>query len=68
MDVFLLIAQVFIQNYQKLVSFSNYNMNSLCVLHKLIGSNKVKFIKIPETTTILDLIDKKQDIEEFSPS
>ncbi len=43
------------------------DMNHPCVLHKLVGSNKSKFINVLESTTILDLIEGKQDIEEFFP-
>lgn len=43
------------------------DMDHPCVLHKLVGANKAKFIKVLERTTILDLIDGKQDIEEFFP-
>lgn len=43
------------------------DMDNPCVLHKLVGANKAKFIKVLERTTILDLIDGKQDIEEFFP-
>lgn len=39
-----------------------------CVLHKLVGANKAKFIKVLERTTILDLIEGKQDIEDFFPN
>lgn len=45
----------------------NCDMNNPCVLHKLVGANKSKFINVLEKTTILDLIDGKQDIEEFFP-
>ncbi|MEZ4809000.1 MAG: Rrf2 family transcriptional regulator [Allomuricauda sp.] len=38
-----------------------------CVLHKLVGANKSKFIKVLENTTILDLIEGKRDVEEFFP-
>lgn len=43
------------------------DMDNPCVLHKLVGANKAKFIKVLERTTILDLIAGKQDIEEFFP-
>ena len=46
----------------------NCDMNNPCVLHKLVGSNKTKFIRVLENTTILDLIEGKQDIEEFFPN
>ena len=45
----------------------NCNMDNPCVLHKLVGSNKSKFIKVLENTTILDLIKGKEDVEEFFP-
>ena len=45
----------------------NCDMENPCVLHKLVGSNKTKFIKVLERTTILDLIEGKQDVEEFFP-
>jgi len=45
----------------------NCNMDNPCVLHKLVGSNKSKFIKVLENTTILDLIEGKEDVEEFFP-
>ena len=38
-----------------------------CVLHKLVGANKSKVIKVLENTTILDLIEGKRDVEEFFP-
>jgi len=43
------------------------DMDNPCVLHKLVGSNKSKFIHVLKNTTILDLIEGKQDIEEFFP-
>ncbi len=45
----------------------NCDMNNPCVLHKLVGSNKAKFIQVLEKTTILDLIEGKREIEEFFP-
>ncbi|SFC44287.1 hypothetical protein SAMN04487891_11155 [Flagellimonas taeanensis] len=41
--------------------------NSPSLLHKLVGSNKSRFITVLENTTILGLIEGKQDIEEFFP-
>ncbi|WP_228238308.1 RrF2 family transcriptional regulator [Allomuricauda sp. M10] len=38
-----------------------------CVLHKLVGSNKARFISVLEHTTILDLIESKQEFEAFFP-
>ncbi|THV59512.1 Rrf2 family transcriptional regulator [Flagellimonas alvinocaridis] len=43
------------------------DMDNPCVLHKLVGANKSKFIKVLQNTTILDLVEGKQDIEEFFP-
>ena len=43
------------------------NLDNPCVLHKLVGTNKAKFIKVLERTTILDVIEEKQDIEKFFP-
>jgi len=45
----------------------NCDMNNPCVLHKLVGSNKSKFIKVLEKTTILDLVEGRQNIEDFFP-
>ena len=45
----------------------NCDMNNPCVLHKLVGSNKSKFIKVLEKTTILDLVEERQNIEDFFP-
>jgi len=45
----------------------NCDMDNPCVLHKLVGTNKSKFINVLENTTILDLTEGKQDIEEFFP-
>lgn len=45
----------------------NCDMDNPCVLHKLVGANKSKFIKVLENTTILDLVEGRQDIEEFFP-
>ena len=41
------------------------NLDNPCVLHKLVGANKAKFFKVLERTTILDVIEEKQDIEKF---
>lgn len=49
------------------MGIQNCDMDNPCVLHKLVGANKSKFIKVLENTTILDLIEGKQDIEEFFP-
>ncbi|MDC6362887.1 MULTISPECIES: RrF2 family transcriptional regulator [Flavobacteriaceae] len=43
------------------------DMDNPCVLHKLVGANKAKFIKVLQNTTILDLVEGKQDLEEFFP-
>ncbi|MBO0340285.1 MAG: Rrf2 family transcriptional regulator [Bacteroidota bacterium] len=43
------------------------DMNNPCVLHKLVGANKTKFIQVLERTTILDLIEGKGDVEEYFP-
>ncbi|RIV44280.1 RrF2 family transcriptional regulator [Flagellimonas pelagia] len=43
------------------------DMDNPCVLHKLVGANKSKFIKVLENTTILDLIEGKQEIKQFFP-
>ncbi|WP_127139169.1 RrF2 family transcriptional regulator [Flagellimonas oceanensis] len=45
----------------------NCDMDNPCVLHKLVGGNKSKFIRVLESTKILDLVDGKQGIEEFFP-
>ncbi|MEC3966401.1 MULTISPECIES: RrF2 family transcriptional regulator [Flavobacteriaceae] len=45
----------------------NCDMDNPCVLHKLVGANKSKFINVLENTTILDLVEGKQNIEEFFP-
>ena len=45
----------------------NCDMENPCVLHKLVGANKTKLIKVLERTTILDLIKGKQDVEDFFP-
>ncbi len=45
----------------------NCDMNNPCVLHKLVGSNKSKFIKVLEKTAILDLVEGRQNIEDFFP-
>ncbi len=45
----------------------NCDMDNPCVLHKLVGGNKSKFISVLESTTILDLIEGRQNIEEFFP-
>jgi len=43
------------------------DMDNPCVLHKLVGANKSKFLRVLQRTTILDLVEGKQDIEEFFP-
>ncbi len=45
----------------------NCDMDNPCVLHKLVGGNKTKFINVLGSTTILDLVDGKKGIEEFFP-
>ncbi|MFD2099108.1 RrF2 family transcriptional regulator [Flagellimonas iocasae] len=49
------------------MGIENCNMHNPCVLHKLVGVNKSNFIKVLESTTILDLTEGKQKIEEFFP-
>ena len=49
------------------MGIQNCDMNNPCVLHKLVGANKTKFIQVLEKATILDLIEGRQDIEEFYP-
>lgn len=49
------------------MGIDNCDVDNPCVLHKLVGTNKSKFIKVLENTTILDLTEGKQDIEEFFP-
>ncbi|MFT0714706.1 RrF2 family transcriptional regulator [Flagellimonas lutimaris] len=43
------------------------DMDNPCVLHKLVGANKSKFLRVLQRTTILDLVEGKQDLEEFFP-
>lgn len=49
------------------MGIDNCDVDNPCVLHKLVGTHKSNFIKILENTTILDLTEGKQDIEEFFP-
>ena len=43
------------------------DMDNPCVLHKLVGANKSRFIRVLQRTTILDLVEGKQDVEDFFP-
>tara|TARA_R110002012_G_scaffold298431_1_gene496825 strand:+ start:324 stop:815 length:492 start_codon:yes stop_codon:yes gene_type:complete len=49
------------------MGIDNCDVDNPCLLHKLVGTNKSKFIKVLKNTTILDLTAGKLDIEEFFP-
>ena len=53
--------------YSCVMGIRNCDMSNPCVLHKLVGTNKSKFINVLERTTVLDLVEGRQDIEEFFP-
>lgn len=53
--------------YSCVLGIKNCDLDNPCVLHKLVGANKSKFIKVLEGTTILDLVQGKQKIEQFFP-